>query len=194
MIDWNWPSYAKWLYVTESAIAAMVLTALGIYISIILLTRLAGLRSFSKMSSFDFAITVAIGSTIASTVVLKSVSLMKGAVALASLYTVQWVAAVARQRWTLFSRTFDNQALLLMDGKDILDENLRKAQVTRDDLRAKLREANVIHPGQIRAVVMETTGDISVLHADPDGPSLDPELLSEVRGAERLTEGEDAQK
>jgi uncharacterized membrane protein YcaP (DUF421 family) len=188
MIDWDWPSYAKWLFVTEPAVAAVAITTLGVYLAVILLTRLSGLRSFSKMSSFDFAITVAVGSTVASTVVLKSVSLLKGAVALAALYTVQHGAATLRQYVPWFGHLQDNDALLLMAGEEILDDNLRKAQVTRGDLRSKLREANVIHPGQVRAVVMETTGDVSVLHADPDGPDLDLELLDGVRDAERLLE------
>lgn len=63
-----------------------------------------------------------------------------------------------------------------MAGPDVLYDNLHKAQMTEDDLRAKLREANIIDPAQIRAVVMETTGDVSVLHADPQGPDLDPQL------------------
>lgn len=185
-MDWNWPPNSQWLNVSEPAIAAVVFTALGIYAIVILLTRLAGLRSFSKISSFDFAITVAIGSVIASTVVLKSVSLMKGAVALAALYTVQFVAAVLREHSSLFGSMVNNQAILLMAGEEVLEENLHKAQMTRGDLRSKLREANVIHPSQVRAVVMETTGDVSVLHAGPGAPALDPDLLSDVRDVERL--------
>ena len=40
-------------------------TGLFAYVGIILCTRLFGLRSFSKMSSFDLAVTVAIGSAFA---------------------------------------------------------------------------------------------------------------------------------
>jgi uncharacterized membrane protein YcaP (DUF421 family) len=189
-IEWDWPAYGKWLWVSEPAVVAIAFTALGIYLAVILLTRLQGLRTFSKMSSFDFAITVAIGSVIASTVVLESVSLMKGAVALAALYTVQFTAATLRQRFDWFGHVQDNEALLLMAGSRVLDANLREAQMTRRDLRSKLREANVIHEGQVRAVVMETTGDVSVLHTAPDGPDLDPALLSGVRDADHLREQE----
>ena len=190
-IEWDWPAYGKWLWVSEPAVAAIAFTALGIYLAVILLTRLQGLRAFSKMSSFDFAITVAIGSVIASTVVLESVSLMKGAVALAALYTVQFTAATLRQRFGWFGHVQDNEALLLMAGSRILEENLRKAQMTRRDLRSKLREANVIHKDQVRAVVMETTGDVSVLHtAASDGSGLDPALLGGVRDADHLREQE----
>ncbi len=76
----------------------------------------------------------------------------------------------------------DNRPLLLMVGREMLDDNLRQARVTADDLRSKLREANVLNYDQLRAVVLEQTGDVSVLHGDAD---LDPDLLSNVRDDER---------
>ena len=106
-------------------------------------------------------------------------------VAFAGLFTVQKVVAVARTRVGA-DRLTDNEPLLLMDGPEILHENLRKANVTEDDLRAKLREANVLCRNQVRAVVLETTGQISVLHTDDPDTRLDPDLLMRVRGAVRL--------
>ena len=50
--------------------------------------------------------------------------------------------------------------------------------MTEADLRAKLREANVLAMDEIRAVVMESTGDVSVLHGPPG--SLSRELLRDV--------------
>ena len=63
----------------------------------------------------------------------------------------------------------------MRDG--LIDEDaLAKTRVARDDLIAKLREANVRSFKMVRAVVLETTGDISVLHGD----TLDDELLTGV--------------
>ena len=52
--------------------------------------------------------------------------------------------------------------------------------MTRSDVLAKLREANVLAMTDVRAVVLETTGDISVLHGDAQ---VDDILLAGVRGA-----------
>lgn len=173
----------KWLATGWGAAAMAVVSALGIYLAMVILTRLAGLRSFSKISSFDFAVTVAIGSVLATTILSDDPPLARAAIALAALYGIQMVVAWLRTRSDAVCRTVDNAPLLLMDGKRILHENLRKAKLTEADLRGKLREANVLTPDQIRAVVMESTGDVSVLHGDADGPELDPSLLEGVRGA-----------
>ena len=173
----------KWLTTSWETAGLAIVSAVGIYVALVILTRLAGLRSFSKMSSFDFAVTVAIGSLIASTIISADPPLARAGIALAALYAIQMGVAVLRRRSGAVRRAVDNAPLLLMDGPTILHENLDRACVTESDLMAKLREANVIRLDEVRAVVMESTGDVSVLHGDPDGPDVEPALLEGVRVA-----------
>lgn len=170
----------KWFEASTTSIIAIVLSAVGIYIATILFTRLAGKRSFSKMSSFDFAMTVAIGSIIATTVLSKSVSLLQGVVGLAAVYILQISVAMIR-RYKFVQKLIDNQPLLLMDGEKILQENLLKARVTEADLRSKLREANVLELSQVRAVIFECTGDIAVLHSKDENVKVEDYLLADVQ-------------
>lgn len=169
----------KWFTATGSSLMAIVITAVGIYVAVIFYTQIFGKRSFSKMSSFDFAMTVAIGSIIATTILSSSVSLAQGIVGLLAVYLLQLSAAVLR-RYNAFRKVIDNTPLLLMDGQNVLHQNLNKARVTESDLRSKLREANVIKRTDIRAVVFETTGDISVLHANTMEKELEDWLLKDV--------------
>ena len=169
----------KWFKIEETSILAIILTALGIYLATIIFTRLAGKRSFSKMSSFDFAMTVAVGSMIATTVLSKSVSLWDGILGIGLVYLLQMLVAILR-RFKIIKKTVDNEPLLLMDGQNILYENLKKARVTEEDLRSKLREANVIRLKEVRAVIFEATGDISVLHTEDDNEELEDWLLEDV--------------
>ncbi len=182
-MDWSW------LAITLATVGRLIVTTIAIYIGVVALTRVAGLRSFSKMSSFDFAITIAIGSIIASTVVLESVPPTKGLVALALLYGIQIGTAALRKRADAVATAMDNDPILLMAGQRVLHENLRKTHVTEGDLRGKLREANVLDLKQVRAVVMEATGDVSVLHAgEDDDATLDEWLFKGVIDAHLLFE------
>lgn len=58
--------------------------------------------------------------------------------------------------------------------------------MTRDDLRSKLRLAGVSRIERVRAVVLESTGEVSVLTDDPEGRSIDMDLFKNVRGYECL--------
>lgn len=179
-MDWSW------IVTSLSTLPMVLLTALGIYGGMLLLTRVAGLRSFSKMSAFDFAVTVAIGSILATTVLSPDPPLFQALAALAALYAIQITVAYLRERYAAVRTAVDNAPLLLMAGKRVLRENLRRAKITEADVRAKLREANVRSLDEVRAVVLESTGDVSVLHGDPDGVPLDPVLLDGVDGTDQL--------
>ena len=163
----------------------IALSTAAVYGVVIALTRLVGLRSFSKMSSFDFVMTIAVGSVLASTILSPSPSLPRGAAALASLFGIQFGIALLRKHTSWMERVVDNEPLVLMTRDGMVHDNLRRARVTEHDVWAKLREANVLRVDEVRAVVFESTGDISVLHGDPDGPELEPRLLSGVRDADR---------
>lgn len=179
----------SWILTSLEAVLMVLLSTAGIYLSMILLTRVSGLRSFSKMSGFDFAVTVAIGSVLATTIVTEDPPLFQAAVGLAALYGIQMLVATLRSRSPAVGAAVDNAPLLLMAGEEVLTENLRRAQVTEADVRAKLREANVLDPREVRAVVLESTGDVSVLHGPRDGKALDPALLDGVVGRERIVGG-----
>jgi len=117
------------------------------------------------MRCFDLAITITIGSILASVILWQKPALLEGAVALGVLFGLQFVVGTLRKRIPGVTALVDNTPLLLMDGTEVLSDNLRRANVTETDLRAELRAANVTQMEQVRAVVMESTGDVSVLHA-----------------------------
>ncbi|WP_202617428.1 DUF421 domain-containing protein [Roseimaritima sediminicola] len=161
----------------------VLLSGLGIYVTLLLLTRLSGLRSFSKMSSFDFAITIAFGSVIASTLLTKSPSLAAGCFGLAVLFLIQFIVSRSRRLAGFVEAVVDNEPMLLMAGERILEDNLTRARVTNKDLLSHLRIAGVTHPKQVFAVVMESTGDVAVLK---NSDQIDPSLFAGVRGSEQL--------
>ena len=56
----------NWLTVSAPVLIKTALSIIAIFTAIIVITRISGLRTFAKMSSFDFASTIAIGSVLAS--------------------------------------------------------------------------------------------------------------------------------
>ncbi len=165
--------------ITWEVAGLTVLVTLAAFLFVVVLARVYGLRSFAKMAAYEFAATVAMGSLLAATAG-GSIPLVQGVVALGALFFGQWLFQRARVHGA--ESVVDNSPVLLMAGPRVLHDVLRRNGVTEADLRGKLREANVLHAGQVRAVVLEATGDVSVLHGDEDGPPLDPALLAGVDG------------
>ena len=152
---------------------------------VILLTRIVGLRSFSKMTNFDFVMTVASGTVLAG---MGRATDWEGfgqaATVMLALFAVQFVIAKVRKRSDTFEQTIQNEPILLMRDGVFFQNALRETRVAESDVIAKLREANVLDLSQVRAVVLETTGDISVMH----GEHLQEVMLKNVRSVH----GEDA--
>lgn len=179
---------SDWVGTGWSQMALIALSAAGMYVTVILLTRLAGVRSFSKMSGFDFAVTVAIGSVLASVITSKDPPLASGVAALVCLFGLQIGMAILRSRFPGLQILADNKPRLIMIGSEIQHDQLKKAKMTESDLWGKLREANVFQFSQILAVFAETTGDVCVLHTADQERDIEPELLKDVIGGERYAE------
>ena len=166
----------NWFTVTASSAIEIVISAFLIYIIMMMFVKLNGLRSFSKMSAHDFAVTIAIGSILGSVAVSPSTSVMQGLFAIGAFLLFQGVYSLWRLKRP--EAILENEPLLLMSGETILDDNLKTAKITHADLMAKLREANVLTLSEVKAVVFESTGDVSVLHGDKE---VDACLLANLR-------------
>ncbi|KPF64566.1 DUF421 domain-containing protein [Porphyrobacter sp. AAP60] len=161
-------------------LARAVLLTAGALLWVVLLVRMVGLRSFSKMTAFDFVATIATGSLLATAATATSWSgFAQVAIAILALMAVQAALSALRKASRTARELLGNTPILLMRDGVFLDDAMRTSRVAREDVMAKLREANVTDLKAVRAVVLENTGDISVLH----GGELDPELLQGVRGA-----------
>lgn len=178
MFDWSW------ITTTGTSLLMILLSGLGIYLTLLLFTRLTGLRSFSKMSSFDFAITVAFGSIVATTLLTKNPPLIAGAFGLAVLFGIQYTVSNSRRFSAALEKLFDNKPLLIMAGEQVLSDHLDEARMTEEDLKYKLRAAGISSRQQVLAVILETTGDVSVVKK---GDDISPWLFEGIRGAEHLT-------
>lgn len=178
---------SEWTTTGWGQVGLIALSALAMYVAVILLTRLAGVRSFSKMSGFDFAVTVAIGSVLGSVILSKDPPIANGVAALVILFGLQIGMAVLRSRFPGLQLLADNRPRLIMIGGEVQYDQLKKAKMTESDLWGKLREANALNFSQVLAVIAETTGDVSVLHASDPDQEIEPELLKGVIAGERYS-------
>ncbi|SFD93714.1 DUF421 domain-containing protein [Roseivivax sediminis] len=145
---------------------------------VIAMSRIFGLRSFSKLSGFDFAVTVALGSVVASGLTATDKSLWIPICAVVVIFLWQMAVAPLRTHFRAAENTIDNGPLMVMENGKILEQNLARADMTRADLWAKLRDENVGDLSRVQAAVVEATGVFTVLHGHE---KVSDELLEGVR-------------
>ncbi|MBU8536600.1 DUF421 domain-containing protein [Falsiroseomonas tokyonensis] len=140
------------------------------YAALVLLLRVSGKRTLAKLNAFDLIVTVALGSTLATVLLSKSVALVEGLAAFALLAGLQYVVAWLSVRSTRFSDLVKSEPTLLLHHGRFLESAMRAQRVTRAEVLAALRSSGAATPEQVAAVVLETDGSLSVIqNANPVG-------------------------
>ena len=156
------------------------------YVGLIILLRLTGKRTLSKMNAFDFVVTVALGSTLATVIISKDVPLAEGLLALALLVLLQYAVAFLSVRWNGFHRLVKSQPRLLFWRGHFLRQEMRQERVTESEIVAVVRAQGLASIEQVEAVVIETAGELSVSKSAESDP---PTSLRHVRGVQQVAEG-----
>ncbi|UNK45521.1 DUF421 domain-containing protein [Arthrobacter sulfonylureivorans] len=160
----------------------VVISAITLYVAVLLVIRVLGQRTLASMSSFDLAAVIALGAVIGRAILGNTPTLVAGLLGLVTLLTLQAVAGQVR-RLGRGAQLVNSRPVLLMAGQDMLRDNLVRSHVVEEEVRAKLRLAGIRHPSEVACVVLESTGQISVLRR---GQPIDPALLEGVAGADRM--------
>lgn len=161
-----------------SVTRALLLTS-GAVVWTLALTRIAGLRAFAKMTSFDFAATVATASLIAQAATRSTwTEYTHAMVAIGAMFVLQWSLARLRIRSRTVRKLIRNKPRLLMANGVFCESTMREERVSRQNLMEVMRASSAENFDQVRAIVLETTGNLSVI----TGTELDERLLADVEG------------
>lgn len=163
------------------------------YGALVVLLRVSGTRTLSKMNAFDFVVTVALGSTLATILLSEDVALAEGVVALALLIGLQFAVTWTSVRVQWVRRVVTGEPVLLLYRGQFLPGAMRRTRVREDEVRAAIRSAGAARLEDVEAVVLETEGSFSVIRrGEGDGT---PTTLTGVEapawvvGAEREARG-----
>ncbi len=146
----------------ESIIRTFVITILA-YICLIFFLRLSGKRTLSKMNAFDFIVTVALGSCLATVSLNKNVALTDGALVFLILIFLQFLITTLSTRFEAVKYIVTNKPTLLVYKGEILYDVMKRERITKDELFAAARSNGVTQLEDLAVVVLETTGDITVI-------------------------------
>lgn len=133
------------------------------YPALVLMLRLTGKRTLSKLNAFDFLVTVALGSTLASLLLSDGVALAEGLLALALLILLQFAVTWTSVRWPRFQGWIKAEPSLLYHEGCFLHEAMRRERVTRAEMEAAMRQSGHGSFDQVQAMVLETDGSLSVI-------------------------------
>lgn len=158
----------------------MLAVGAAAYVTVIVVLRVTGKRTLSKLNAFDWVVSVALGSTLATILLSSDVSWAEGATALALLACLQFAVAWTTTHLPGGRSVLTARPTLLLEEGRILHGALREQRVTEDEIRQAVRATGTGDLGSVAAVVLESDGSFSVIATSQAG---DRSALEGVRRA-----------
>ncbi len=163
----------------ESTIRTGVLTVLG-YLAMVFLLRISGKRTLSKMNAFDFVVTIALGSCLASISLNKSVTLIDGALAISLFILMQFIFTYLSVHIKGFRTLVTSRPVIVFYNGQFLEKELKKQRLTNEEVYNECRLKGYANLDKVYLVILESTGEISVIENQEKG------IVSTVDGLEKL--------
>jgi uncharacterized membrane protein YcaP (DUF421 family) len=140
----------------------LVLGVLG-YISLVLLLRISGNRTLSKLNAFDFIVTIALGSTFGSFILNKEISLAEGVMGFIVLIGMQHVVSWLTIRSTTIKRIVKSEPSLLYYNQEYLVDSMKRSRIAKAEIEQSVRNQGYATLEDVEAVVLETDGSLSII-------------------------------
>lgn len=133
------------------------------YLSIITLLRVARKRTLSQLTALDFVIVVAIGSAFGRILTARHVALAEAVAAFTLLTALQFGFSWLLHHSPRVARILVARPSLLFYKGEFVRDTMRKERVTEDNIREAARHHGVGSLHLVEAVVLESTGTMSVI-------------------------------
>lgn len=141
----------------------VLLVGIPAYVGLIVLLRASGKRTLTKMNAFDFVVTVALGSTLATILLNGDVALAEGLLALALLIFLQYLVAWLSVRFPVVRSIVASEPTMLVHNGELLRQAMCRERVSEGEVRQAMRNEGVDELSRARAVVLESDGTFSII-------------------------------
>lgn len=141
----------------------IVLTAVMVYILIVVTTKVSGKRSTSQLNNFDWVVTVMIGSLGASIILLKEIPFIEGGAAIVTLYVMQFLVTKYASLSQPFSSVILSDPRIVFYQGQYLPEAMRAERLTRQEMECAMRAEGVHDLNDIEAIIFESDAKLTII-------------------------------
>lgn len=141
----------------------MIIVAFGSYAVIVLVLRISGKRTLSKMNAFDFIVTVALGSVLANILVNHETLLWEGLLAFCLLVLLQYISTWLSVRSSAVRSLLKSKPSLIYYDDHYDEEKMKKERITEREIFQAIRKDGYISLDEIAAVILESDGTLTVM-------------------------------
>lgn len=132
------------------------------YLALFLFIRISGKRTLAKLNAFDFVVSVTLGSTLSSMILMKA-TISEGCVALLIIIFLQYLLAFLAKKSKTMEKAINSTPSLLFYNGEFMNDAMKRELITKEEIYAEIRQYRIERLEDVRAVVMELNGEMTVI-------------------------------
>jgi uncharacterized membrane protein YcaP (DUF421 family) len=141
-----------------------VVRGIVVYLVLLLVFRLAGRRTLSEMTSFDFVLLLIISEATQNAMIGNDYSLTNGMLVVITLVGLDILFTNWKHRSAFIERWLDGLPMVIVDQGRPIKELMNQARLDEEDILAAARESQGLERmEQIKYAVLEVGGGISII-------------------------------
>ncbi len=142
-----------------------------VYTALILAIRLMGKRQIGQMEPSEFVVAMLVADLAAIPMQNNGIPLVNGLVPILTVMGLELILSHLSLKSIRLRKLLCGKPVILIDNGKIIQENLRRTQVTLDELSGHLREKDVLDIQTVQFAILETNGNLSVFPYPAEQPA-----------------------
>ena len=142
-----------------------------LYAALILAMRLLGKRQIGQMEPSEFVVAMLVADLASIPMQNNSIPLVNGLVPILTVMGLELILSHLSLKSIRLRKLLCGKPVILIDNGKIIQENLRRTQVTLDELSGHLREKDVLDIQTVQYAILETNGNLSVFPYPSEQPA-----------------------
>jgi len=160
LFDWNRILFNE---LPAAFLLEVVMRSVIMFVVILVTLRASGKRGMKQLSIFELVLIIGLGSAAGDPMFYEDVGIFPALTVFVVIILLYVGITRLTDRFSWFERVMEGEPVYVVQGGKILLDGLNRTGLSRDELFGALRLSNVEHLGQVKTVLIETSGDVSIL-------------------------------
>lgn len=151
------------IMINISEVISVTIRAFLSLVTLFLVTKMLGKKQVSQLSLFDYVIGISIGNFAAEMTINLETSEVNGILAVVLFGVFAYTISYLTTKSICLRRFFQGTPTIIVEKGKILENNMRKIKLDINDLLEELRSKGYFSLNEVEYVIMEVSGDVSIL-------------------------------
>jgi uncharacterized membrane protein YcaP (DUF421 family) len=140
----------------------LIVRSLLVYLFILVILRITGKRQVGQLAPFDLVLLLVLSNAVQNSMNGGDNSLTGGLISATTLIAVNYGVGLLTYRSKKLEALIEGRPEVLIHNGKLYEDVLARAQITRHELNAALRQSGCTCPEEVHTAVLENNGSISV--------------------------------